>query len=518
MKQQRRTIFFVLFMALMIFLPGVGSLKSEAASKGKYFTSGSVFYHTVSNSTVEVCGVGKKEKVLVIPGSISYKGKEYTIVGIANHNLINEETSNEMSADGAGVDAESMGYDWYTYKRTDGKSFPKGTRRIPGAAIEKVILPSTLQYIGSGAFAGCDRLKEVQFAKSYKKLTVKKNAFVGTGIKSISFPKGTYAIEDCATGEIENITIPASVKKIGAQVVNVHTKNVTISKGNRKYKMKSGVLYTYDEKMLVGVSGNVKKVKISEKTTKIGKYAFAWSWIESVTLNNKINEIPKGAFLECYKLKKVTGTEALTKISYGAFKGCYRLTTIGKLPKVKIVERAALWGCTKLSFRISSEMDIDDNALGGTEVSRYANIIIPQGDTKYTVQNGLLIKKEGDSRIVIKQDDNMNKIEIPEGVTDVAVLVGGDTCEEIIFPASLTQQRGAVRVHMGTIIYKGLVPPQFGKDFTIANYNMRELEDGKEMPAEIIFPKGSMEAYKKAMGEELQYLLWESGAFLVKEQ
>ncbi|MDD6069730.1 MAG: leucine-rich repeat domain-containing protein [Clostridiales bacterium] len=519
MKQQRRIICLILFMALLTFLPGVGSLKSEAASKGKYFTSGSVFYHTISDSAVEVCGVGKKEKTLVIPGSVSYKGKEYTVVGIANHNLLNAGTTTEMSAEGSDVDVESMGYDWYTYARTDGKSFPKGMRQISGAVIEKVVLPSTLKYIGSGAFAGCDRLKEVQFAKSYRKLTVRKNAFCGTGIKSISFPKGTYAIEEYATGKIENITIPASVKKIGPQVVNADTKNVTISKGNRKYKMKSGVLYTYDEKMLVGISGKVKKVKVSGKTTKIGKYAFAWSRVESVALNNKINEIPKGAFLECSKLKNVTGTEALIKISYGAFKGCYGLTTIGKLPKVKTVERAAFWDCEKLTLEISSEMDIDDNALGGTQVGRYANIIIPQGDTKYTVQNGLLIKTVGDSRIVIKQDDNMNKIEIPEGVTDVAVFVGGQTCEEIVFPASLTQQRGAVRVHMGTIIYKGLVPPQFGKDFTIENYNNKqEKKEGKAKPAEIIIPKGSMEAYKKAFGEDLQYLIWESGSFLVKEQ
>ena len=58
-------------------------------------------------------------------------------------------------------------------------------------------------------------------------------------------------------------------------------------------------------------------------------------------------------------------------------------------------------------------------------------------DEKYSIENGLLIKADGDKKTVIMQIQDMEKIEVPEGVTNLVVALDGEKCKEIILPASL---------------------------------------------------------------------------------
>lgn len=217
--------------------------------------------------------------------------------------------------------------------------------------IKTIILSDTLTYIGEGAFCGCPDLEKVIFAKKYKKLVVGINAFSGSNLKSITFPEGTYELKRCAAGSIPNISIPSTVKKIGAEVVNADTKKVTISSRNKNFKMKDGMLYSYNEKKLLGASANVKNVvTISKRTTSIAGNTFARTKVKRVNLNNKIKIISKGAFAYYNKLERVTGTNAVGKIEYAAFARCSKLKTIGKMTKLNSIERAAFWQDKKLQI------------------------------------------------------------------------------------------------------------------------------------------------------------------------
>jgi len=502
---RKLTKILIMTFLLVIALSSVGSLTSQAASKGKYFLSGELYYHTISKNKIEVCGTTRNEGTLTIPSSVYYKGKKYTVTQIADHEIyyqdkpVTQETTN-----GYDVDINMPGWRYYCYNRIDGKEMPMDVNWISGSRIKKVILPSTLTYIGEGAFCGCEKLKSVVFANSYKKLIVGKNVFGGTALESLRFPNGTYELKDCAAGTVAEIYIPASVKKIGAGVVNHKTKKVTIDKKNKKFKMKDGILYSYNGKTLIGASAKVKKnVKVPKAVTKIGKMAFAGTNVKTVTLTNKIKTIPKGAFYKCKKLTSVKNTENVREIEYGAFARCYKLKDIGALPNLAEIERAAFWNDSKLTLHLSKNVaTIDDYAFCGYAYSYGAKVTVEENHPIFSIQDAFLVRTTTTDKTIILSMKEAEQIIIPEGITSVVCYVGGENCKEIILPSTLNKLYGNLETKEGRVVFKGTQPPIF-RD----KYRMRGVKS-------IVVPKGTYDIYKKTIGESYDddygdYYIWD---------
>lgn len=78
---------------------------------------------------------------------------------------------------------------------------------------KKIVLPDTVEYIGSYAFQGCSELEEVQFGTGLKRIGG--SLFnMSEKLKTVTFPEGMTTIEDYCTGLNESLTemyIPASV-------------------------------------------------------------------------------------------------------------------------------------------------------------------------------------------------------------------------------------------------------------------------------------------------------------------
>lgn len=515
----KRKLFFLILVCVMFFqMTGLGEMTvCEAAGSGKYFSQGKLYYHTISDNKVEVCGTKQTTGILKIPGYVTYKGKKYKVTKIADYKLYSQDkTVTEETVDGSSVAVDLAGYHYYMYARKDKKSLPANIDYISVSDITKVVLPNTLTYIGEGAFSGCTRLKTVEFAKKYKKLTIGKNAFGSNKIKKLTFPMGTYELKENAAGTASTISIPATVKKIGPGVVNAKTKKVIISKKNKNYKMKSGVLYTKNEKTLVGVSGAAKEtIKISGKTRKIGVKAFAGTKVKKVTLNNKITDIPKGAFYNCKKLVSVSGANYIKTIGYAAFAGCPKLTGIGNTSKLTSIGRAAFWGDNNLKLEIyDSIRDIDVYAFSGTVTDTVVKLTVAQNNPVYSVQNSLLVKNDGNAKIVMMQTADVNKLTVPDAVTDVAVALGGNKCNTIIFPATLLSQEGKVNAAGGTIVYQGVTVPKLGEDYDIRVSN--------EKVTTVTVPVGTLQSYRKAISDVIMdrdgYDIWDIGDVVIKEQ
>lgn len=481
-------------MALTIFVGALAmSFMTQAAGKGKYFTSGKMYYHTLSKNTVEVCATKQTAGTLTIPASVSYKGKKYKVVKIADYKFGGESVPvSDDTVNGSTPNLNLQGDHTYRYDRVDGKDIPSDVNWLCNSKISKLVLPSTITYIGEGAFSGCKKLKSVKFAKKYKKLTIGSNAFVGTNMKSVLLPDGTYELKENALGTTAIIKIPASVKKIGAGVVNPATKKVIVDKKNKKFKLKDNMLYSYDEKTLFGVTAKVSgNVTVSSKTTRIAEKAFAGSKLESVTLNVNISEISRGAFANCKNLLTVAGTESVAKIGYGAFYNCTKLTSIGTLSNLTEIGRAAFWKTENCPVTISSKVAVDDYAFSGAATKTFAKVSVAANDTMYSVVNGLLMKTAGDKKIVILQTQDVEKVDVAEGVTDLAVAVGGSTCKEITLPASLKNQSGKLSIDGGKVTYKAVAVPVFGYYFDITNVGKNKIT--------VVVPKGTSTVYKTAM-------------------
>ena len=469
------------------------SMTTQAAGKGKYFASGKLYYHTLSKNTVEVCATKQTTGILTIPASVSYKGTKYKVVKIADYKFGGESVPvSDDTVNGSTPNLNLQGDHTYRYDRVDGKNIPSDVNWLCNSKISKLVLPSTITYIGDGAFSGCKKLKNVEFAKKYKKLTIGSNAFVGTNMKNVLLPSGTYELKENALGTTAIIKFPASVKKIGAGVVNSATKKVIVDKKNKNFKLKDNMLYSYDEKTLIGVTAKVSSnIILSSKTTRIAEKAFAGSKVETVTLNANISEISRGAFASCKNLLTVAGTEKVTKIGYGAFYGCGRLNNIGALSNLTEIERAAFWETENCPVTISAKVTVDDYAFSGAASKTFAKVSVAANDTMYSVVNGLLIKTAGDKKVVILQAQDMEKVDVAEGVTDLAVAVGGSKCKEITLPASLKNQSGKLSIDGGMVIYKSVAVPTFGYYFDITNVGKNKIT--------VVVPKGTSAVYKFAM-------------------
>ncbi|MCI8509835.1 MAG: leucine-rich repeat domain-containing protein [Lachnospiraceae bacterium] len=514
--KMKKYIWGFLFMAVLLSLSGIGTLQVEAAKKekqSKYFMAEDIYYKIIAKDRVAACGLKlKKDKkqihdlwksdTLWIPPHVIYKGKKYKVTEMADYTYRSHDGPPEWDSEeyvyGQAEGINLPAYRLYHYVdfpnlRLDDWDFCEFQR---ADNIKTVILPDTLTYIGEGAFCRWPKLKKVVFAKKYKKLTIGINAFAGLKWKSITFPEGTYELKRCAAGSIPEITIPSTVKKIGAEVVNADTKKVTISKKNKKFKMKDGILYSYDEKQLLGASANVKSsVSISKKTRSIAKNAFARTNVKQVNLRNQIKSIPKGAFAYCKKLEKVSGTNAVTKIDYAAFTKCKKLKTIGKVPKLKHIARAAFWQNKKLKIHLSSTIkDIEEYAFGCKEYACRIRVSVAAGNPYFFVKDGVLIKKDGEEQTLLIQTGIKEKeglTILPEGITNIPVAVSILNGDGIIFPTTLKQQDGKVFAEAAPVVYQTMEPPDFGKYYSLS-----------EDKATIYVPKGAaIDTYKKMISD-----------------
>lgn len=503
-------------MAVLLSLSGISTLRVEAANKGKqskYFIAEDICYKIFAKDQVAVCGLKLKvDKELIhntwksdtlrIPSHVTYKGKSYKVTEIADHEYYSHGGPIEWDSE-EDVYGKAEGINPPKYRQYSYFDLPYIDNYLHGFCyaenIKTVILPDTLTYIGEGAFCRWPKLEKVVFAKKYKKLTIGVNAFAGLKWKSITFPEGTYELKRCAAGSISEITIPSTVKKIGAEVVNADTKKVTISKGNKKFKMKDGILYSYDEKQLLGASANVKSsVSISKKTRSIAKNAFARTNVKQVNLRNQIKSIPKGTFAYCKELEKVTGTNAVTKIEYAAFTECRKLKTIGKVPKLKHIARAAFWQNKKLKIHLSSTIkDIDEYAFGCKGYACRIGVTVEAGNPYFFVKDGALIKKDGEEQTLLIQTGK-KEVEgmtvLPEGITNIPVAVSILNAEGIIFPVTLKQQDAKVFAEAAAVVYQTEQPPDFDKYYSFAGDD-----------AVIYVPKGAVDVYKKKISAPYNY-------------
>lgn len=497
--KQRRKIALITFVCVMVLqISGIGVIAGKAAEKGIYFASGNLYYHAISKSKVEVCGTKKTTGTLKIPANVTYKGVKYKVTKIADYEQYSQDQAvTKESINGYAVAVDCAGYHYYRYDRVDGKSMPAKVEWLSCTNITKLVLPGTITYIGEGAFSGCSRLKTVQFAKKYTSLVIGKNAFGDNSISSMVFPEGTTELKENAAGNAKTVTIPATVKKIGSGVVHAGIQKVTIQSKNKNYKMKAGILYTKNEKKLVGVSGKAgKDIKISDKTTAIGEKAFSGTSVKTVALNSKITNISKGAFYNCKNLVSVSKMENVTTIGYAAFAQCPKLTGIGSDKKLTKIERAAFWGDSKLTFDIPVTLsDIDSYAFSGTVADTRLNLTVAQNHPVYTVENDLLIKTTDTEKIVMMQLADAENIVVPEGVTDVAVAIGTGKTKSITFPASLVRQEGKVCIAEGTMTYQSTAVPKFGADYGICT-------KGKTT---VFVPVGTLQEYKKTISD----LVWQ---------
>ena len=209
-------------------------------------------------------------------------------------------------------------------------------------SLKKVILPDTMETIGNSVFSGCDSLTKVHLPKKLKKIGFGVFTYCDS-LSEIKFPDSLETIGGCAFEYcgLKKVKVPEKVTKIGEYAFyNDSLRRITVDPDNRNYESRSGVLFQKTGGTLCLLCYPACKkdavYQVPEKTTQIEKRAFLNNKnLESVVIPGKEIQIGEEAFSFCIRLKSAAITGEVKEIGNNAFKGC---DNFEKFPVLKNME------------------------------------------------------------------------------------------------------------------------------------------------------------------------------------
>ncbi len=331
--------------------------------------------------------------------------------------------------------------------------------------ITSLILPSTLEEIGSQCFYHMDNLKNVEFSKGIKKISY--SAFEECPkLKAVYF-NGT--VEDYLSIQFEEMGNPccnkASLYFQNQLLVTITIPDTFTSINNYAFNGVTSIkkvalpetITSIGEKAFEGNS-SLSEINFPSSLTQIGDFAFKGCTslvsvdikgslysipvscfencylLESVLLPTDIKEIESNAFKSCYKLSSISLPEHLTTIGSSAFERCTSLPDIPFPESLVTISSSAFSYCSKLSnlsFK-KNLTSIQDGAFSGC--SNVQSITMENENTIYEAKNNTLVEKNT-KRVVLGCQNSI----LEEGIVAIGsqAFFSCFSLKEIEFPDSL---------------------------------------------------------------------------------
>ncbi len=207
------------------------------------------------------------------------------------------------------------------------------------ASLEKVELPNGLISIGERAFENTEALENIELPATLEHIGPM--AFISSGLTSLRVPDSVIVIDYSAFAysaiatlnlgdnvveiyerafagtPVTAVRLPDSLQWLGSSVFESCEQLKTLSFGNSLREINS---WTFANTAL-------ERINIPATINTIGNYAFAYSAISELTLNEGLREI-YGAFQGCGNLVEAAIPASVEYISERAFADCDSLTTL----------------------------------------------------------------------------------------------------------------------------------------------------------------------------------------------
>ena len=298
-----------------------GGLSAEDApvtTVGKYLdeTSG-ITFTLYSDQTAEATTLTSPAKELTIPSTVTSDGVDYTVTSISSSFKSMDSTVETLTI-GASIEKinDSTG-SWSGFFRQASKlktvTFEEGSK---------------LTYIGDGAFRGCTALSTINLPEGLKEIGdyvfeyQTSNGYLPTGRAVLYY--NLYNLSE--------ITLPASLEKIGDGSLPTLVCNIKLAEGNNNFVIENGVLYDAGKTTVIRAFNPTGDIVIPDTVTKINTYAFSFQTSDVMpesTYTSKFFNYSENPVKNDPSFGKITIPSSVKEIGAYAFR---IWTTDGKMP------------------------------------------------------------------------------------------------------------------------------------------------------------------------------------------
>lgn len=340
-----------------------------------------------------------------------------------------------------------------------------------------VVIPPSVETIGSGAFYGCSSLAEVDIFYGVK--TIGSSAFsCCSSLAEVVIPRnvetiGSHAFSRCSP--LTKVTLEVGLKTLGENMFYCSDiKEIFVPKSIAQiglgafYSCKNLKEITLEDGLpLLGVSmfagcTSLQKVSIPASVRQLGASSFyVCTGLTTVNLSEGLDSIGQSAFQGCVGLRAMSFPESLNTIGNTAFSGCTSLSTISFPSGVSEVGIGAFSGCSVKSmlFNNANGEFLDqfakgslrtlflgkcaDGITGGllSDCSSLETIMTAAANPNYSVDDcGVLFDKGKTKLIKYPCAASHQSYTAPETVKSVddGAFAFASALQDIDFPASLT--------------------------------------------------------------------------------
>ena len=364
-----------------------------------------ISYEIVPKEGVATVISGPCSEEIIIPSSIVYDGKTYSVASIGNSAFqgCTDLTSVTIPSSVKSIgDSAFQGCTGLT-----SVTIPSGLTSIGNSVffgcrnLSSITVPSSVTSIGSKAFYGCTGLTSVHisdieawckisfFDSNSNPLRYGRDAYInGKTIENLVIPSGVSSIGNYAffgSAGLISVSIPSSVKSFGSSVfagcsslTSVSIQSGVSSIGDYAFSGCTGLISVSIPSSVTSIGAGAffdcrnlsSSIEIPSGVTSIGSRVFAGcSSLTSVTIPSSVASIRQGAFEYCSSLTSITIPSGVTSIGSQAFYGCTGLTSVH-------ISDIEAW--CKISFNSNPLTCAHHLFLNGEEVK---DLIIPGGVT-----------------------------------------------------------------------------------------------------------------------------------------